>query len=1049
MPGETLYEVALYSLLHDIGKPIIRLSLRYSRNIEHNDNAKKILEDIIGLLGFKDKTPENLYQVGHDAVFVRILHHILDRAPNENYIKRVKYIVSAADRLSAAERGYGKEYAQLVRGVEEKLGDILPSYTHYTAPLLSPTWLLYMADYLKGSGYYKVIGERWDHGIGLANIRDKLRKLTQSIQGKMVNETAENIAKLLRYLMDKPIWLPVEPLTPEIIVNLRANKYSDVDISYLNVVSTLIDLLANYKKFISEAYGSGIVNRGIIDTVLHILESTLFLVPSAAYGTLVPDISLYSHSKLVAAYASSLYYSGRMRLLTIDANGIQGFISAPKTFAAASRILRGRSLLVELMLDSLTKYALELFGRLPETNIIVSEGGTIDLIIPSIEGLNDKIGLIVNVANNMHSEFKHGINFTIAYSKEFTLDEAFFLPVLKGEKRGFIDVIESLTKNLSIAKALRPAGSMGRIGKPIGYDELTKEPIVEGEEYLEITPENKAYFDLTAGPENLDIGDMISYSTHLSLVAGSTLRNLFSIIAIYAYRRDDEYLPDTEYIRALKEKLCKYIARYLGGEYHGYELVFSYTGAEEIKATRRSRIRIGVIPLSSSGSLYIMISLDVEETPKLMDREYWGKVWFELVNILREIIKRSINELENEEYIQQYKDKRDVMIRVNIVNMPSAFIPISEEGGGFIPSVQYKDLVRTIRDLAKKADVGLGFNLLNTYHPIEVESRGDGSNKIIRLISLDRYHLIGMSKIDIDSFGEVRALISFSPSRLVTLSDLVNMVLKGKLYLLIIDYASTLSRRFERNVNFDAIALYAGGDDLVFYGNWIYIAYLTARIFEELENTLKPLTASAGMVFADPHYPILELYNRVIDELEDAKRVKASIKMPYETLHLFIHNNDEYSINVTPALRSAWENAPVLANWSYHVISRLFDPLRVKDIINRLSDYKRDLYILSNLAYLYQEYYKSPRKSLADRVKLEVSYAYVWSRRRERLDKVNTILSNVDSKLKIPIYPDDIVGNISIDEALRILSNSKAIIDLIILAIRRKEDMEPTEVYNG
>jgi hypothetical protein len=46
--------------------------------------------------------------------------------------------------------------------------------------------------------------------------------------------------------------------------------------------------------------------------------------------------------------------------------------------------------------------------------------------------------------------------------------------------------------------------------------------------------------------------------------------------------------------------------------------------------------------------------------------------------------------------------------------------------------------------------------------------------------------------MDADMFGEVRALYSMSPSRLVTLSDLVNTVIAGKAYLKAVKIAKNL-----------------------------------------------------------------------------------------------------------------------------------------------------------------------------------------------------------------------------------------------------------------
>ena len=782
-----IYELSLYALLHDVGKPFIRLCKRALENIEEVD---KVLERNI-LAITNAKSLNEIFLQGHDKVSREIIKFLLVKSPNEKMLEFIRDILRKADSLAAAERGYETDYKVLFEKIKEAkvLEEISKrtkiNFNYHTSPLLSPLWLLFISKYRDGVGPKSLIGYSWDSERASKEIIKKLKDFVLALESVNVDKIVASEATLLNEIKDVNLWFPIKPLTPDYIRELDTLRYEDSCAlsSYSSVVSQFIKLLTNLRSLLTDSYGSlGSVPRGLVDTVLYILKSTVLFVPSAIFGSIVPDISLFSHSKAVAAYASALAISDKLRLLVIDANNIQEFISAPIKSAAASRQLRGRSLLVDLALDSLGHYALEVFNELPEANILISEGGALDIVVPNVN-VEDNVEKIVKVSENLSKELGGELGFTVAYSEPLSVDEAFFIPFLKGSSEGFPKISKNLMRSLNIAKVIRKSRSLGKLGLPRAYDSLTLEPLFG--EYLEINEEIKKYADTIAGPDKLAIGDVIGKVTHLSLVLGTTARNLISIISLHLSRKTENTVePYSEMVSALMKEIGKKLGKNLGEEYRDYKLL--YKG----KASGIPfRISVGIIPLLSTGTVYLTISLDKPEPYDPSEPVDIKNVMLITGFILEGTVLKAL-----ETVLKQFSDAK-IKLRVKIINSPAKFLPDPVEDRS-----SYEFFKNTLKKLVKIGvyDVGFGFKFMNTYHPVKVDKEGN-----ISLISLDEYGIISLVKIDLDGFGEVRTLMSFSPSRLITLSDIVNTIISGKAYLTVIKYAKDLSENELRN--FDVI----------------------------------------------------------------------------------------------------------------------------------------------------------------------------------------------------------------------------------------------------
>ncbi|HLH72214.1 MAG TPA: type III-A CRISPR-associated protein Cas10/Csm1, partial [Chloroflexota bacterium] len=141
----------------------------------------------------------------------------------------------------------------------------------------------------------------------------------------------------------------------------------------------------------------------LLTTLLSLLERYTWCVPSAAYRTR-PDVSLYDHARVTAAFAAALYQSflseadidtlrvdhqGQSQLsqrplfalLGGDLSGVQRFLYTLSSQAAA-RTLRGRSLFLQLLSEAAAAAILDELG-LPTTNLLYVGGARFYILAPA------------------------------------------------------------------------------------------------------------------------------------------------------------------------------------------------------------------------------------------------------------------------------------------------------------------------------------------------------------------------------------------------------------------------------------------------------------------------------------------------------------------------------------------------------------------------------------------------------------------------------------------------------------------------------------------
>ena len=990
------YLTVLYGLLHDAGKPVRRYLVRYGEGLEPDVGP---YADLLKRVGVGEHGPKR-----HDEISDALFKWFLGTLPDPVTKERILVIIKEVDPIAAVERGVeaGPRFKELSSKIQELLKQLAGRYGPDYTPMITPLWVLKLVNYCTGPCAAK---EELIEGFK----KSLLAKLMLQINSGDIESCLAGLKRIIESydLLASPYWLPVKPLSRDAILKLCTMSYGEAlkDVSYASVVRDLLEGMLEVKVLFDIGSVKD-VDVGVIDTLLSVIRRSFFLVPAAVYGSLLPDTSLYAHSKYVAGLADAEYLSNTYRLLSIDVRGIQRFVSLIVKAGAASKILRGRSLLIELIQDSITRYVLKLFSDLSEASVLTNEGGAVTLVLPNVSDFEARVRVLNEVLLSASiKEFKCDLDFTLAYSEPFDSASCNYLKSLIAGK-GFVDVVKSLSECMSRTKALRGAEVLKYVGNPVllspdeikGFDASSKSCIGKDEEQSVCFNEHRKYIEELA-PEKFGPGECLDSITHKALVLGHVSRNLLCVIGVHVYiDRAGTVRPEgravSDLTRAVAEKLAKISA--CGRD--SSRLYFS------IGSKTYGGGRAALVPLPSLGSTYVVISAT---EPVGHDEGSWRRYWSLISYIASELVYAIASYLKS--LSSDVRRELAVSVRVKVVNYPEYFLPVGDEARDLMLKS-----VKRIREVG--GEFGLAFMFTNTYHPVGRE----GTPK-----DLDELKLLGMAKVDVDRLGDVKALYSLSPSRLVCLSDLLNIAFGAKAYLYIIDKASKLG-------SFDVIILYGGGDDIAFYGEWSDVIEFVDDIIKTVaEEVIRPLTVSAGVVLAGVKIPVLEIYRDVVSEyLESkAKAIRNSI-----ALNLNIRRLTKCGVvESLPPFRGAWGFDD---DWNYR---SLVEVARVTRDLSKLLNYgvpMRLLYTLTSLAARATDLVglRDSTEVLTSKARLLVAYAELWSRSptKEGLIRLNDFLRSIVG-YTLPKYPS---SSVSADKVINILSKAAPVLNMLLLSLK-------------
>ncbi len=189
--------------------------------------------------------------------------------------------------------------------------------------------------------------------------------------------------------------------------------------------------------------------ESLINLLLIIFEKYMWCVPDFT-GSSETDISLFNHLKDVAGFSHAISLTKAegsdaksLNLVIGDIPGIQNYIFDVVNRKPA-KILRGRSIFVQILTRNLATKLLKIFG-LTEVNLIMLAGGKFYIIAPSTKDFNDKFEKAkIEIDNYFYENFRMELSFNCAY-------QTFDYPSLMEKRDGltFGQVVEEASHKLT------------------------------------------------------------------------------------------------------------------------------------------------------------------------------------------------------------------------------------------------------------------------------------------------------------------------------------------------------------------------------------------------------------------------------------------------------------------------------------------------------------------------------------------------------------------------------------------------------------------------
>lgn len=348
---ETIYKIAIAGFMHDIGK--------------FAERARGSVEtDTVGFFPSEEfmNNNRNLYQPYFEGKFTH--SHAVYTAAFIDHCEKV-----LPKKFNKSEWGLGDSFANLAAG--------------HHKPETPLQWLIAIADRVS-SGFDRSEFEQYNNEI---NVRDyKKTRLLTIFEGLSTDDVWKPDS-----LEDYRYRYPLKELSPKNIFPLDSDELRQIDSEqaskdYRELFFNFIDAL--------EKLSHKNVNISLwfehFDSLFMIFASH---IPAATVGYVVPDVSLYDHSRTTSAIASALYQYHKetnsmvkeaiqdykpKKFLLISGNfyGIQDFIftEGGSTRKESAKLLRGRSFYVSLLSELAADLLCRTLG-LPAVSIILNAAG--------------------------------------------------------------------------------------------------------------------------------------------------------------------------------------------------------------------------------------------------------------------------------------------------------------------------------------------------------------------------------------------------------------------------------------------------------------------------------------------------------------------------------------------------------------------------------------------------------------------------------------------------------------------------------------------------
>ncbi len=412
MVDETVYKIALAGYFHDIGKFAERAKA------EKGDKGFFVDAEFI-------ERNSSLYQ---PLYLGRYTHsHAVYTAAFIDHIEKL-----LPSKFNKNEWGLGDTFVNLAAG--------------HHKPETPLQWIIAIADRISSGFDRAEFEDKYNKEIGVKDY--KKTRLITIFEGLSIENTRKSDS-----LEDYQYRYPLKELSPKNIFPEKGDSESASE-EYRELFSNFIFALErlSHKENIPLWFEH-------FDSLFMIYASH---IPAATVGFVVPDVSLYDHSRTTSAIASALYrYHKETESLTTEAikdyetkkfvlisgdfYGIQDFIftAGGSTGKASAKLLRGRSFYVSL----LSELAADMLCRelaLPMTSVILNAAGKFTILAHNTDGTKQIVQNIEEAINNWLIE-----NFYGQASIGLSMVEASPDDFVKGK---FVDLWEKLSRSVDRKK---------------------------------------------------------------------------------------------------------------------------------------------------------------------------------------------------------------------------------------------------------------------------------------------------------------------------------------------------------------------------------------------------------------------------------------------------------------------------------------------------------------------------------------------------------------------------------------------------------------------
>jgi CRISPR-associated protein Csm1 len=296
-------------------------------------------------------------------------------------------------------------------------------------------WVIAIADRVS-SGFDRNEFENYNYEIGVKDF--KKTRLFAIFEGLSPDEDIKDDIPekyVFRY--------PLRCLSPESIFPVKRDDYQVLDSSEQE--KEYSDLFLDFVYSLEK-----LAHKNNIPLWFEHFDSLFMIfasyIPSATVGKIIPDSSLYDHSKMSAALASALYlyHSGTdtlniekikdyqdKKFLIVNGNfyGIQSFIFSEggSTGKAAAKLLRGRSFAVSLLTELAADMLCRELGVTP-ASVILNAAGKFTIIAPNLQETKEKVLVVEEKINDWlikiyHGESSFGFSSIEASCDDFTINK--------------------------------------------------------------------------------------------------------------------------------------------------------------------------------------------------------------------------------------------------------------------------------------------------------------------------------------------------------------------------------------------------------------------------------------------------------------------------------------------------------------------------------------------------------------------------------------------------------------------------------------------------